>query len=260
MTSHILDRLNDGDDVSEATVEAVMRRWVSQQLGAVQQQRDDALRAGNDHPDPICFFVDQLENYMRRSAQVLEESRNSLAAMLDGISTDSVREMDIGRFTGGSLPSFVKTAMSRSDRIIIDLTQPGPRCRKCQGVLEESQATVYSRCGCVSPISSPHSAHSEPYASVRLIIYDSSLVIHVLLPRKPASAMLGMRISANRSLFVSMAFWTLVSSAWMYYDGLQGRKAVGMCFARNAYRGHGKAGSGDAPVAARIAVKRVSVI
>ncbi|KAJ3559154.1 hypothetical protein NPX13_g9576 [Xylaria arbuscula] len=239
MTSHILDRLNDGDDVSEATVEAVMRRWVSQQLGAVQQQRDDALRAGNDHPDPICFFVDQLENYMRRSAQVLEESRNSLAAMLDGISTDSVREMDIGRFTGGSLPSFVKTAMSRSDRIIIDLTQPGPRCRKCQGVLEESQATVYSRCGCVSPISSPHSAHDEP---------------------KPASAMLGMRISANRSLFVSMAFWTPVSSAWMYYDGLQGRKAVGMCFARNAYRGHGKAGSGDAPVAARIAVKRVSVI
>ncbi|KAJ3554294.1 hypothetical protein NPX13_g10650 [Xylaria arbuscula] len=239
MTSHILDRLNDGDDVSEATVEAVMRRWVSQQLGAVQQQRDDALRAGNDHPDPICFFVDRLENYMRRSAQVLEESRNSLAAMLDGISNDSVREMDIGRFTGGSLPSFVKTAMSRSDRIIIDLTQPGPRCRKCQGVLEESQATVYSRCGCVSPISSPHSTHDKP---------------------KPASAMLGMRISANRSLFVSMAFWTPVSSVWMYYDGLQGRKAVGMCFARNAYRGHGKAGSGDAPVAARIAVKRVSVI
>ncbi|KAI0436095.1 hypothetical protein F4803DRAFT_557351 [Xylaria telfairii] len=160
MTTRVVTRRHRNGRNSEATVDELVRLWLCQRIGEVRQQRDDALRTVGDHPDPLQFVLDQFESCARDSAEVLEQSRELLVKMID----DTVNEMkhqfgprseqareSIRRLMPASAPIPVEGDPSRDSQPLIDLARSVPRCSTCQRGLEESRASVYSRCGCCAP-------------------------------------------------------------------------------------------------------------
>ena len=152
MASHGLTFSPDTTARMKELVTTAIRACVGKHLWELELQRNEALWHVGHHPDPVRYSRDCLQDCVRQSEQLLEQSET----VLQSIVVDTVQNLRLEVYSRSTpferehlMVGISGAALVRRPPPTIDMTESRNNCRSCYRELEGLQPRVFSVCGCV---------------------------------------------------------------------------------------------------------------